>query len=113
MFIYITNLASNEIINFNLLKFIIIILIIIIINLTFILLFNDYIIFYININNKEIILINLNLSINYELNIYNNKIFLKNYNYISIILISFLFINLVAIVKIININKGPLRINKN
>lgn len=102
LFIYITSVASNE-------KFIfsnkLIFLIIIWVTIIIILIFIDSYFFYNIINNFEVFLKNkyllFNLSINKYFNYPNYLIF-----YLSII---YLLITLIAVVKISNINSGPLR----
>jgi len=107
LFIYITSLASNEI--FSLSRFLFIsFLIILYLSLLFILI-NDNLLF-INIINNEILLIqNLNnLIFENSLNIYK----LYNYptNFITLLLINYLFFTLIIVVKITNFSFGPLRI---
>ena len=104
LFIYITSLASNEI--FSLSRFLFIsFLIILYLSLLFILI-NDNLLF-INIINNEILLIqNLNnLIFENSLNIYK----LYNYptNFITLLLINYLFFTLIIVVKIINFSFGP------
>lgn len=106
LFIYITRIASNEIfqpkIIIIILSFIlwtIIIAILIIIDKT---IFIDFF--------KNIETININSSINYQEitfsleKLYNNPTFI-----ITIIIIIYLFLALLAVVKITNINQGPIR----
>lgn len=107
LFIYVTSLASNEIFNFS-----IKLLIFSLCNF-----FSIYVIF---------IIIDKNLIINYLINyendtllnikrylIENSLILNKLYNFpinlITIILIIYLFLTLIAVVKITNIFEGPLR----
>lgn len=107
LFIYITSLASNEIFNFSSKTFTLNIMIILIWNL---------IIF---IRDKSLL---INYYIRYEIEslnfikrfiIENSLILNKLYNFpvnlITIILIAYLFLTLIAIVKITNIFEGPLR----
>lgn len=113
LFIYITSLASNEIFKFNFIKTIVLIRIIILI---IILLVNYHIeikLFLINLTkNSE------NLSINNLINsillnsLQLNKIFNFPINILTLILINYLFLTLIARVKITNIFKGPLRQTK-
>lgn len=106
LFIYITRIASNEIFN---LKIITIILTFIIFTLIFnILIINEKIIFIDLIENTESI--NINNSINYqEISLSLEKLYNKPTNIITIIIIIYLFITLVVVVKITNINQGPIR----
>lgn len=106
LFIYITRIASNEIFKIKINRIIIIIYIIIILST---LLYNiDKIIITEIIKNTEII--NLNYSINFKeistslVKLYNNPTVI-----ITIIIIIYLFITLLAVVKITNINQGPIR----
>nr|YP_009441640.1 NADH dehydrogenase subunit 6 [Incoltorrida madagassica]AOY39146.1 NADH dehydrogenase subunit 6 [Incoltorrida madagassica] len=106
LFMYMTSLASNE--KFFISNKMIFIMITMMIFFVFLML-----IYY-----------NTNLSPMYkifELNIFNNYIFMNNeylminkiYNYpnqfITIFIFNYLFLTLIACIKIININKGPLR----
>jgi NADH-ubiquinone oxidoreductase chain 6 len=111
LFIYITSLASNEIFKFNLkiniinLKFLIIIILIIIILLVD---FKNLIINNKILNNDLLSLFNNNLILNNNL-IILNKIYNFPLNLITIILVNYLFITLIAAVKITGIFQGPLR----
>lgn len=111
LFIYITSLSSNEIFKFYLnFKKIFLIILTLIIFLLFFYWFNlkNYL-FFNEIKNLE------NNSIYFIKNLENldklllNKIFRFPINLISIILINYLFLTLIARVKITNIFKGPLR----
>lgn len=106
LFIYITRIASNEIfqpkliiITFSFILWTIIIIILIITDKT---IFIDFF--------KNIETININSSINYQEitfsleKLYNNPTFI-----ITIIIIIYLFLALLAVVKITNINQGPIR----
>lgn len=113
LFIYVSRIASNEIFNpiINIKKSIFFILIIIII--TQFIFFNN--IFWINLSiNSDIInFLDLILFFNNENKInlrklYNNQTFL-----IIIILVIYLFITLIAVVKITNIFYGPIRSSLN
>ena len=108
LFIYVTSLASNEIFTFSIK--IIFISIIILSLFSFIILFLDFnLINSFFINNNEIIKINnLNSFIN-ENTIRLNKLYNFPTNIITILLINYLFLTLVAVVKITNIFYGPLR----
>lgn len=106
LFIYITRIASNEIFKIKINRIIIIVYIIIILST---LIYNvDKIISTEIIKNSEII--NLNYSINFKeistslVKLYNNPTVI-----ITIIIIIYLFITLLAVVKITNINQGPIR----
>nr|AVN68032.1 NADH dehydrogenase subunit 6 [Balta sp. Cairns, Australia] len=96
LFIYITSLTPNEMIQFSS-KIIIMMMIIIIIMMMMK--------FYPELNNQETVNLMKNI------NTYNNmtKLYNNSTNLITIMMASYLFITLIAIVKIINIFKGPLR----
>lgn len=107
LFIYVTSLASNEIFNFSI-KLIIIILIRFI--LFYIILYfidKNLIINYIINNENENILIIKSYLI--ENSLILNKLYNFPINFITIILIIYLFLTLIAVVKITNIFEGPLR----
>jgi len=108
LFIYVTSLASNEIFTFSIK--IIFVSTIILSLFSFIILFLDFnLINSFFINNNEIIKINnLNSFIN-ENTIRLNKLYNFPTNIITILLINYLFLTLVAVVKITNIFYGPLR----
>jgi len=108
LFIYVTSLASNEIFSISIKSFLFrSIFIIIIIFITYI--FIDQIILSINIFNEEISSLNNNIfSIENSLRL--NKLYNFPTNYITILLINYLLITLIAIVKITKLFYGPLRI---
>nr|ASY98077.1 NADH dehydrogenase subunit 6 [Brunneria borealis] len=101
LFMYVTSLASNELFYYsNKITFIILITPIILISL-------NYININYHMNMYESMENNINLttnSINMLLKMYNKPI-----NMITIMIASYLFLTLIAVVKIINIFKGPLR----
>lgn len=111
LFIYITSLASNETflfkINVTLIKNLLIITIIFLIILFIIdfksLLINNKIT---NYDNRNIFLIKNLIEQN---NLMLNKIYNFPINIITILLVNYLFLTLIATVKITNIFKGPLR----
>lgn len=107
LFIYVTSLASNEIFNFSIK--------ILLVNFFLLIFINFFILFF----DKTLV---INYSKNYESNLLtlqyrflpeNNLILNKLYNFptnlITILLIIYLFLTLIAIVKITNIFEGPLR----
>ena len=110
LFIYMTSIASNEIFKFSInLKIIASFFIFFFIFFLFILFFDFKILFFnkiFNIDNLRLIDIkNLFLENNLTLNkLYNFPI-----NIITILLINYLFLTLIATVKITNIFEGPLR----
>jgi len=111
LFIYITSLASNETfifsLNFKLSKFFFLLIIVIII---FIYLTDFKSLFIINktLNHETFNLIFIKTLIEQN-NLILNKIYNFPINIITIILVNYLFLTLIATVKITNIFKGPLR----
>nr|YP_010329821.1 NADH dehydrogenase subunit 6 [Tanaorhinus viridiluteata]UNP54569.1 NADH dehydrogenase subunit 6 [Tanaorhinus viridiluteata] len=115
MFIYVSSIASNELFNFSFyMKLLVMTTIIIIIS-------NQLIIYLLKYNNMKMNWMNLsnNMTENenlFELTFFNNenninlnKLY-NNHNYmLMMMLVIYLFISLVAIVKITNILYGPLR----
>lgn len=107
LFIYVTSLASNEIFSFSIKIFCInFIIIFFIISL---LIFIDKTILTSYITNLEIDSITLITSYLNENVLILNKLYNFPINLITIILIIYLFLTLIAIVKITNIFEGPLR----
>lgn len=108
LFIYVTSLASNEIFSFStkilifsfiLITFFVSLLLVIdlnLINLSF-------------IQNNEIIIKNILENFINENSINLNKLYNTPTNLITILLINYLFLTLVAVVKITDIFQGPLR----
>ena len=111
LFIYITSLASNETfifsLNFKLSKFFFLLITIIII---FVYLTDFKSLFIINktLNHETFNLIFIKTLIEQN-NLILNKIYNFPINIITIILVNYLFLTLIATVKITNIFKGPLR----
>jgi NADH-ubiquinone oxidoreductase chain 6 len=111
LFIYITSLASNETfifsLNFKLSKFFFLLITIIII---FVYLTDFKSLFIINktLNSETFNLIFIKTLIEQN-NLILNKIYNFPINIITIILVNYLFLTLIATVKITNIFKGPLR----
>lgn len=107
LFIYVISLASNEIFNFSLRIFFnkIILFFIIIIFILFL----DYILLNFLRKNSEVIKIENIKFLNLETRELLNKIYNFPRRIITIILIIYLFLCLIAICKIINIFEGPLR----
>lgn len=107
LFIYVTSLASNEIFSLSI-KLIINLIIIILFIRFFILIIDKSILINYLINNEMIQLNFLDSYLNE--NIINlNKLYNYPNNFITLILINYLLICLIAIVKITNIFYGPLR----
>lgn len=111
MFIYITSLASNEIFKFSINLNKLNLLTILFTCFLIIFFFRDFKNFI--INNKIINIDNLSLNFwqtSIEKNHYFlNKIFNFPINFITILLVNYLFLTLIATVKITNIFKGPIR----
>jgi NADH-ubiquinone oxidoreductase chain 6 len=107
LFIYITSLASNEI--FNLKIFPIYISFFLILFFIIIILFVDKNIIFINFTNNETSSLQIIKPLILENSIILNKIYNFPINLITILLIIYLFLTLVAVVKITNIFEGPLR----
>nr|YP_009537958.1 NADH dehydrogenase subunit 6 [Limenitis ciocolatina]AYN60701.1 NADH dehydrogenase subunit 6 [Limenitis ciocolatina] len=108
LFIYISSVASNELfkINFNTIFFFIYFMFIVIFS---ILLKNNLIWMNFSINDEMNNLFNLNLFFNNEYNFNLSKLYNNQNYFMMMMLIIYLFITLVAIVKITNIFFGPLR----
>nr|YP_010397613.1 NADH dehydrogenase subunit 6 [Pagastia lanceolata]UQJ73704.1 NADH dehydrogenase subunit 6 [Pagastia lanceolata] len=107
LFIYVTSLASNEMFSFSMKIFI---LSGIIFSLTmFMMLIMDNSIMMNFLNNNEMCsMINMKTYIN-ENTISLNKLYNFPTNMLTILLINYLFLTLIAVVKITNIFEGPLR----
>nr|YP_009230509.1 NADH dehydrogenase subunit 6 [Oedaleus infernalis]YP_009989191.1 NADH dehydrogenase subunit 6 [Oedaleus manjius]ALK03239.1 NADH dehydrogenase subunit 6 [Oedaleus infernalis]QNM40768.1 NADH dehydrogenase subunit 6 [Oedaleus manjius] len=106
LFIYITSIASNEMFKIKFNKIIFIMCMMIILSIT---IYNiDKMMFSDMIKNTE--MMNLNYSINFKemstsmMKLYNNPTMM-----ITITMMIYLFITLLAVVKITNINQGPMR----
>lgn len=108
LFIYMTSLASNEIFNFSTkLTTLIIIFISILIIIYFII---DYIILNPLFKNSNLLeFFNNIIFIKNENNYTLNKIYNIPNNIITLILVNYLFLTLIAVVKITDIKYGPLR----
>nr|AMW67811.1 NADH dehydrogenase subunit 6 [Sisyra nigra] len=108
LFIYMTSIASNELIKFSMNKFLTMILI-----FSMIILMSYYIdnYFFLN-NNMEMSMINHNL---YFMNSENQMNLMKLYNNptmnITLMMITYLLLTFIIIIKIIKLNSAPLRSN--
>lgn len=107
LFIYVISLASNEIFNFSLKIFLISITIIMILNLIFFFYDKNLYFFLFNSLDRDTILFIKRFSKENSLSL--RKLYNFPVNFISVILIIYLFLTLVAVVKITNIFEGPLR----
>lgn len=109
LFIYVTSLASNEIFNFSIKLITYSILNFFIIYLTIVFIDKRILITYIfNHENERISIIKNLLMENYLI---LNKLYNFPINIITILLIIYLFLTLIAVVKITNVFEGPLRPN--
>lgn len=106
LFIYVTALASNEIFYFSLKLIILSIIIIFLSILVFLIIDNINLTTLINI--KETLIIELNNN-NKEILQINLKLYNRPSNLLTIMLINYLFLTLIAVVKITNLFNGPLR----
>nr|AVN68203.1 NADH dehydrogenase subunit 6 [Melanozosteria sp. Cairns, Australia] len=104
LFIYVTSLASNEMFYLSM-KMIMMIMIIMVLILTTLYINNINI----QINNTEMMMYDYILPTENELINSLLKLYNKPTNMITIMLASYLFLTLIAVVKITNISKGPLR----
>ena len=112
LFIYVTSLASNEIFNFSIKIFFFFFFFFRILNLIFFLFDKRFNLM--NFESIDRIARNFSTKRFYQENIlFINKLYNFPINFITIILIIYLFLTLVAVVKIINIFEGPLRPKSN
>lgn len=107
LFVYVTSLASNEIFSIPSKNIVIAITSITILSLTFLIIDKGLIFSF--IENNEIQSISFIKSYILENQIDLNKLYSYPTNFITIILINYLLITLIAIVKITNLFYGPLR----
>nr|UFZ13866.1 NADH dehydrogenase subunit 6 [Neochauliodes koreanus] len=103
LFIYMTSLASNELFSFSMKS--------LLMNFIIMMCMMAFMMIYIPYNN----LLNLDMTKfnNYSLYTENNIELLKLYNFptmnLTLMLVTYLFLTLIIVVKITNINQGPLR----
>ena len=107
LFIYVTSLASNEIFNFSI-KILVINFFALFIT-SFISILFDKTLFLNYFKNYEINSLTLQIRFLPENNLILNKLYNFPINLITILLIIYLFLTLIAIVKITNVFEGPLR----
>lgn len=108
LFIYVTSLASNEIFNFSN-KITFLYLFMITASIFFVTFFIDKAFFinnFINLDRERITIIKTFIK---ENSLILNKLYNFPINLITILLIIYLFLTLIAVVKITNIFEGPLR----
>lgn len=107
LFIYVTSLASNEIFSLSIkITGLFFILLIIISGITLLI---DKSLIYSYFNNNEIISITQETPYILENSINLNKLYNYPTNLINLLIINYLFLTLIAVVKITNIFYGPLR----
>nr|YP_010728447.1 NADH dehydrogenase subunit 6 [Sergentia baueri]WEF49675.1 NADH dehydrogenase subunit 6 [Sergentia baueri] len=110
LFMYMTSIASNEEFKFQFnLKMISLILMYLFFIMLFFLLFNQTLLFFNKMNNIETTNIWDMKILILENNFMLNKMYNFPINMITIMLINYLFLTLIAVVKITNIFEGPLR----
>jgi len=107
LFIYVTSLAANEIFNFSIKIFLLNIYILIFFNIIFIF-FDKILILNYFLRNEIIYIIEIKSYIQ-ENSLILNKLYNFPINLVTILLIIYLFLTLIASVKITNIFEGPLR----
>lgn len=106
LFTYITRIASNETFTFSNKLILIILVISLISSLIFLV---DKTFLYQIFKTRDILTNNNILNFIKDNDIILNKIYNKPRNIISLILINYLFLTLIIVVKITNVNYGPLR----
>nr|YP_010728512.1 NADH dehydrogenase subunit 6 [Stictochironomus juncaii]WEF49753.1 NADH dehydrogenase subunit 6 [Stictochironomus juncaii] len=114
LFMYMTSIASNEEfkfkINFKLMGFTITYLMLI---LLFMFFFNEKLLFFNKIINLDSSSISFLKTMMLDNNLMLNKMYNFPMNMITILLVNYLFLTLIAVVKITNIFEGPLRSKSN
>lgn len=108
LFIYVTSLASNEIFTFSIKIFLLSIIALFFLFLLIIIIDNNLIFNNFSLNNEIASLNDFSSFIN-ENSISLNKLYNFPTNILTILLINYLFLTLIAVVKITNIFEGPLR----
>nr|YP_002265520.1 NADH dehydrogenase subunit 6 [Sphaerius sp. BT0074]ACF35092.1 NADH dehydrogenase subunit 6 [Sphaerius sp. BT0074] len=102
LFIYMTSLASNEMFSFSFKKLLMLMMMFMMMMMILIMIDKMSMMYtFKNIDNYMNLLMNENFSI--------NKIYNKPNNFITIMLMNYLFLTLIAVVKITNLKMGPLR----
>nr|ARH55036.1 NADH dehydrogenase subunit 6 [Haliplus sibiricus] len=108
LFIYMTSMASNEMFKFSINTFIMMFIILNVFMMLFLFIDPMYLTLMLK-NNNLIEYINNLMMLNNENMISLNKIYNMPNNLMTILLINYLLLALIAVVKITNINFGPLR----
>nr|YP_009755829.1 NADH dehydrogenase subunit 6 [Harpalus pensylvanicus]QIQ23150.1 NADH dehydrogenase subunit 6 [Harpalus pensylvanicus] len=107
LFIYMTSLASNEMFNFSIKISIIISMLITLMMIMY--LFIDYMMLTPLFKNSNMLELMNNMLMKNENSLMLNMIYNKPNNMITLMLVNYLFLTLIAVVKITDINYGPLR----
>nr|UQJ73328.1 NADH dehydrogenase subunit 6 [Potthastia sp. 2XL] len=108
LFIYVTSLASNEMFSFSMKMFIMSMILLFLCFITTLILDNNMLSNYFSMNNEMLNMMNLKSFI-IENSISLNKLYNFPTNLMTILLINYLFLTLIAAVKITNMFEGPLR----
>nr|WNS59329.1 NADH dehydrogenase subunit 6 [Cetema sp.] len=108
LFIYVTSLASNEMFSFST-KMVIFLMMFMMINFIIMYLINDNLFFNMNLLNNEMNMISNQIMLIKENSMSLNKLYNFPNNMITIMLMTYLLITLIAIVKITKLFYGPLR----
>nr|YP_010728538.1 NADH dehydrogenase subunit 6 [Endochironomus tendens]WEF49779.1 NADH dehydrogenase subunit 6 [Endochironomus tendens] len=110
LFMYMTSIASNEEFKFKInFKNMILMMIYTMMIMLFFIFLNQNFLFFNNINNIEVLNLETMKMFFLENNFMLNKMYNFPMNLITIMLINYLFLTLIAVVKITNIFEGPLR----
>nr|ALO76920.1 NADH deshydrogenase subunit 6 [Pterostichinae sp. CYR01] len=107
LFIYMTSMASNEMFNFSIKMSMFIIMFITLMMLIYLLM--DYMMMNPLFKNSNMNMMLNNMMLKNENLLSLNMIYNKPNNFITLMLINYLFLTLIAVVKITDINYGPLR----
>nr|UQJ73652.1 NADH dehydrogenase subunit 6 [Pseudodiamesa sp. 2XL] len=107
LFIYVTSLASNEMFSFSM-KIMVISFTMFVLSMMFMIIIDNSMMMSFLNNNEMLNMMEMNSFIN-ENSISLNKLYNFPTNLLTILLINYLFLTLIAVVKITNIFEGPLR----
>nr|YP_010400227.1 NADH dehydrogenase subunit 6 [Mesembrina meridiana]UQS75926.1 NADH dehydrogenase subunit 6 [Mesembrina meridiana] len=106
LFIYVTSLASNEMFSFSIKLLLISMMIFMVMMITLFMIDKNILMQYSNLENQ---LISNMYSYTTENSLSLNKLYNYPTNLLTILLMNYLLITLIAVVKITNLHKGPLR----
>nr|YP_009742244.1 NADH dehydrogenase subunit 6 [Zemeros flegyas]QID90321.1 NADH dehydrogenase subunit 6 [Zemeros flegyas] len=109
LFIYVSSIASNEIFNFSIFNKLFIFILSIMIMIFSFLFINNLNWMNINFNNEMNNFFNMFMFFNVENNVSLTKLYNEQTYFLMMMMIIYLFITLIAVVKITNIFFGPLR----